>query len=148
MLSVLLFSRIGTQRNVTPLFATQQEGLHTNRKNSAISNLAEINTCAENIATQRFKSDRSGDDKTRITTESNGHQKIIRTSKNHRTKVYQSVNHQKQLNHVRHYRINQFALHSDGTRLSFSYATSWRSRSFVFRQNERHRIPQTLGRRM
>src|SRR5579859_810575 len=132
MLSALLFSRIGTQRNVTPLFATQQEGLRANRRNLTISNSAEINTCAENLATQRFKSDGSGDDKKRTTTESNGDQKIITTSRNHRTKVYQSVNHQKQFNHVRYHRIDQFALHSDGAHLSFSHATSWRSWSLVF----------------
>src|SRR5579859_2625889 len=132
MLSALLFSQIRTQRNITPLFATQQKGLHANRRNSAISNSVEINTCADNLATQRFKSDGSGDDKKRTTTESNGDQRIITTSRNHRTKVYQSVNHQKQFNHVRYHRIDQFALHSDGARLSFSHATSWRSRSLVF----------------
>src|SRR5579859_3949496 len=57
--------------------------------------------------------------------------KTEKSSEPAKTIEQKSINQQKQLNHVRHYRINQFALHSDGARLSLSHATSWRSQSLV-----------------
>src|SRR5579859_3183854 len=61
--------------------------------------------------------------------------------------VYQSVNNQsKQFTYVGHYGTHVETRHPNRACIPLPHATSWRSRSIVLRQNERHRVSQTLGR--
>src|SRR5579859_4546928 len=122
------------RRDLTPLSATRQEGFRASRKGrSERLGTTKFATRAEYSIIRRSEGFHPGkivDHKGRVM---DARERGVRISSNHRTKAYQSFNHQKKLNHVGHHRNDQLAHPSDGACLPLSHATSWRSGSFVLR---------------